>query len=128
MAANSSDLRLAFSSKIGGSILLTVDTTARQTSDDIGALPPGKYFIQALAISGVCWVKTSKWVKSAAADVVAPTFPAAAALGSLVKEFPLDAAAVRSFELHVKPGVNDRIQAICEAAGSASLVITKTGE
>lgn len=127
MPANSTDLRLAFQEKIGGSLLLSVDDTARQLSDDHGPLPPGKYFIQALGLStNRCWVKTSRWEKGTAPDVTAPAAPAAG-VSVLEKEFPMDANGVTSFELHVRQGVNDRLQAVM-AAGTCLLVVTKTGE
>lgn len=127
MSANSTDLRLAAQEKLGGSYLLTVDTTARQLADSHGALLPGKYLIQALDL-GVnrCWVKTSKWVPAASPDITLPALPAAGA-STLEQAFPMDAVGITSFELHVRKGRNDRIQAIM-SAGTALLVVTKTGD
>lgn len=128
MAANATDERLHFSAKIGGSILLTVDTTARHTSDSIGALPPGKYFLHAVTLTGRCWIRTNKFVAGGAAVAVAPPLPAAG-VSAVVNEFPLDATSgIRSLTFHVRQGINDRLEAICEAGGSATLVLTKTGD
>lgn len=127
MSANATDQRLSFSNKIEDTILLTVDTTARQTSDTMGPLQPGKYLVQALSITGRCFVKTTRFVKGQAASVTSPADPAAGA-SSLVKEFPLDASGVRSFTFFVREGINDRLEAKCAAGGAAVLAITRTGE
>lgn len=127
MSANATDQRLHFSNKIEDTVLLTVDTTARQTSDAMGPLQPGKYLVQALSITGRCFVKAVPFVKGHAPDVVSPADPAAGA-SALIKEFPLDALGVRSFTFFVREGINDRLEAKCAAAGAAVLAITRTGE
>jgi len=127
MAGNATDERLHFASKIGKTYLLGVDATARQTSDALGALPPGKYFIQATAITADCWVKATKWVAAQAATVVAPATPAAG-VSAVANEFPLTIGGIKSFTLHVRSGVNDRIEAVCGGGATATLAITRMGD
>jgi hypothetical protein len=130
MSANSTDLRLFFEAKIGGSFRLGLDDESRQTDDtEIGAIPPGKYFVQVLGLDTgeTCHIRSGKWVKGATITAVATAAPAAGVV-DLVNEFPLaEADGVSSFVLHVRQGINDRIAAIL-TAGTATLVITKTGD
>lgn len=127
MSGNATDERLFFASKIGATYLLGVDQTARQTSDALGALPAGKYLIQATAISAACWIKATKWVAGQAASVVAPATPAAG-VSAVAQEFPLTTGGIKSFTLNVRRGVNDRIEAVCGAGATATLAITRMGE
>lgn len=129
MSANSTDLRLSFAAAIGASFRLGLNTSSQQTDDiQIGAIPPGKYFVQVIGLgANTCWIKTGAFEKGVALpDAVVPGAVAAGA-SDRVNEFPLVATGVESLVLHVREGVNDRIAAIL-TAGTATLVMTKTGE
>lgn len=125
MSANATDERLFFQAAIGGSLRVALTIASAQTSDAQGALPPGKYLVQFLGLTGVAWIRANKFVPGETITAVVPgVIPAP---GDRVNEFPIDPAIARSFTLHVRNGINDRIAAIL-SAGTATMIITKLGE
>lgn len=119
--------RLFYSQKLSRSYMLAVDTSAQQTSDALGALPPGRYYIHALTLTARCWIRTVPFAKSTAAVVIVPT-PPSAGNSSTCNEFPFDATSgIKSAVIDVKKGVSDRVEGIC-TTGSCVLVITRVGE
>ena len=129
MAAHSDDLRLFYSSIVGKTYLLGLDTTSRQIEDAVGALPRGKYLVQILGLgTNRCFVKVGKFVKGSTLTAAATAFPAAGAGTTLADEFVLDGTdGITSFTFHVRNADNARIAAIL-SAGTATMVITKAGE
>jgi len=90
-----------------------------ETPDDGGALPPGRYLIQALALADdqVVWVHVGKFVKGTA---LAPGAPTAAG----EKRFPLTATIV-AIETHCLAGYSDRIAAQVSTGANVTLYISR---
>jgi len=124
MAANAVDERLFFASKVGGTIRMGVDATARKLSADFGPLAPGKYFVQLFG-AVTCWVKTGP---VDLADAVNQLPNPTGAVQNLVPEFFLDPTnGIKSFTFHVRKAADEgHVYAVASAAGT--LLITKTGE
>lgn len=113
MGARPDDLEDFYDADIGRTVEVALTVAAAQTSDAFGALPPGRYLIQVATSSSadIAWMKRSKWVKTAAADITAaaPAFPF---------------RAVTAIELNVRKGVSDRVQGIM-GSGTGTLTITR---
>lgn len=89
-----------------------------QLGDDVGALPTGRYLIQAVNFSdttAICWVHVGKFEEGAA-------LPMNAGAGS--KKVPLTPSGAVAIEYNVVKEVNDRIGAVL-SAGTCTLLITR---
>jgi len=90
-----------------------------ETSDTGGALPPGRYLIQAPGIAGtqVVWVHVGPFVKGAP---LAPANP----VGAGTRRFPLTAAIV-AIETHCLGGYSDRIAVQLSSGAAVPVYITR---
>ena len=124
MAANAIDQRLHFSAKVGGTIRMGVDGTARELGTSLGPLKSGKYFVQLIG-AVTCWVRTGPVGLD---DAINQTPNPTGAAQNLVNEFYMNPAdGVASFTYHVRNSEKDgQISAI--ASGAATLLITKIGD
>ena len=98
---------------------LAVTTGGAQTSDADGALPSGRYLIQAMNFIGassiICWVRTGAFIKGAPLSLVS---------GPGLNTVPLNTGAAVAIEINVKKDYNDRIGAIT-STGSCTVFITR---
>lgn len=125
MAGNADDQRLVIANEVGRSIRLGVDTTARQTDDALGAIPPGKYLVRAVGLgANSMQVKSVPFVDGASETIAIVAAPAAGAT-DIVEGIRLEGTD-NLFILHVKKDVNDRLVAIM-SAGAATLELTRRG-
>ncbi len=103
-----------FAADLGRTIQLSLTIAGAQTSDDEGALPAGRYLLQAdVTAARIAWVTVGKFVKGTPI-----------ALLNAVPSFPMQNKLVVLQELHVRRGVNDRIGARM-SQGEGILYITR---
>lgn len=99
--------------------IISVTTSGNdQFSDDVGALPQGRYLIQAVNFSdttALCWVHVGKFEDGS---------PIAMAATPGMNKVPLTPSGAVAIEYNVIRGVNDRIGAVL-SAGTCSLLITR---
>lgn len=125
MAGNADDERLVISNEVGRTIRLGVDNAARQTDDDFGAIPQGKYLVRAVGLgANSMQVKAVPFVDGATETISIVAAPVAGAT-DIVEGIRLEGTD-NIFILHVKKDVNDRLVAIM-SAGTATLELTKRG-
>ena len=125
MASRADDHRLYFASELGRRIRLGVDNTARQTTDTLGAIPPGKYLVQAVGLgANTMGVKAVPFVAGQTETHSIPAAPAAGAVD--LADGILLTSGFSSFTLHIRSGVNDRLVSIM-SAGTATLELVRTG-
>lgn len=110
----SSDDLAFFAAALGPTIELEADVTGDQTSDDVGALEPGRYLVQLRAtVDDITWITVGPFVKG---DPITAH--------NDVPAFPLSRIGLMAVEFHVRKGLNDRVAART-AAGTSSVYITK---
>lgn len=125
MAGRADDQRLVIAAEIGRAIRLGVDTTARQTSDALGGIVPGKYLVRVIGLgANTMQVKAVPFIAGAAETIAISAVPAAGAT-DIVEGIRLEGTD-SSFILHVRKDTNDRLVAVM-SAGAATLELTKTG-
>lgn len=97
---------------------LAVTAGGEQLADDVGALPPGRYLIQAINFSdssAICWVHVGKFVEGSPISLTA---------GPGKDTVPLNPSGAVAIETNVVKGHSDRIGAIM-SAGTCSVFITR---
>ena len=120
-AAHRGDHDIAFyEAAIENTAALTATSAGlTETADSLGALPPGRYLIQAvgLAQNQVCWVHVGKFVKGEPLAPASPTAPGE-------KRFPLTSAIV-AVESHVLRGYSDRIAVQLSIGASLTVYLSR---
>lgn len=113
MAGRADDELDFFNADMGPTTLVNLSTTAAQTTDADGALPPGRYLLQVigLATNAVAFVKQVPFKKTETVALIAapPAFPF---------------AATTAIEVNVRKDFSDRIVGRCDT-GTAKLYITQ---
>ncbi len=108
-----------YAADIGDTIVLAASAAGAQTPDvgAAGALPPGRYLVQARNLSvatAVVWVHVGSWVTAV---------PIVLTVGAGRRRVPLSAE-VPAIEFHVRKNDSDRIGAIT-SSGTADVWITR---
>lgn len=106
-----------YEADIGETTVLSATAVGVQTADAVGALPPGRYLVQARTFSdptATCWILTGKYVAST---------PIALAASAGAQRIPLSPE-VPGVEFHVRKGYSDRVGAIT-SAGTATVYLTR---
>lgn len=107
-----------FAAKLGLTYRLAMSGVAAQTSDDDGALPPGRYLIHLgnLTNGARVWVQMGVFAKGGTiTPVIGPP------------SFPMSTTRIQAIEVNVRKGANDRVAAILESTSqnpSGELFIT----
>lgn len=97
---------------------LAATAAGEQLGDDVGALPPGRYLIQAINFADsadICWVHVGKFIEGT---------PIALSAGPGKDKVPLNPSGAIAIETNVVAGHSDRIGAIM-SAGTCTVFITR---
>jgi len=113
-AHNGADDIAFYEADIGYTYELSVTDAGAQLDEALGALPSGRYLIQAQGLEegDVCWVHFGPYRK-----------PIPLSVGSGPKRIPLTSA-IFAFETHIRKGNSDTLGAITTSGASAILWIT----
>jgi len=106
-----------FEAAIEETVALAATVAGAQTTDNYGALTPGRWLIQAQAFSvatALCWVQVGAFVKGS---------PISLASGAGLKKYPLSDK-LPAIEFNIRKGVDDRVGVIM-SAGTADVLLSR---
>ena len=110
-----------YEADIGGTFVISASTTLANAPSDVeGALPPGRYLVQAISFSdatATCWLHVGRFESGTPLvpgnDIAAGT-----------QRFPLHGDAMPAIEFNVLTGHNDRV-AVVTSAGTATVYLSR---